>query len=433
MRVRVNIFSDCSSDLGIQGIRFDFELDDKDVTNTISKNAGNSNILLKERYCNFYFPIIFDLPHPDLCAFAALKIISPYVGYTFDMDRGVSNKMAEQIKKQYPSILEVKVDEKLQAYTAKKDGKSVVSFSGGVDSIAASVLMGNESPLIMTARTEHPNIGKYEQWNNPRAQIKTLTYMPYDFSKVLVYTDFPYLSVNTTDNYCIYPDSYAFTIPCVLLAEKLNIAHIITGDIMAAFIGNETIYNEGFTSLSSDFFTVLGINLDYPCNGISELVTTKIAKENGLLEISSACEYGDFMQPCMKCIKCFRKSIYKWALFDESLTDMQLKTFNDSPAIDKYANNDTRRGLDFMPSYKFCFEKIQYSFTGNIKKIYDRSMKYNEPVSWVDRRFKLAYKNRDPVIRNAISQLDKYAPEMLSYEESFFKRLNWKKIYNQVT
>lgn len=429
MKVNVKKFFDLSADMGIQGIRFDFELDDKDATNAISTNAGNNSIVLKKNYCNFYFPLNFDLPHPDLCAFSALKIISPYIGYRLEMDRGVSSKMAEHIKKQYPAIKEIKVDQKLKPYIAKKDGKSVISFSGGVDSVATSLLMGKESPLIMTARTYHPEVGKFEQWNNPRAQIKTLKYMPYDFSKILVFTDFPYLSVNTTDSYCVYPDSYAFTIPCILLAEELNIAHIITGDIMAAFTGNETIYNENFRSSGTVFFESLNINLDYPCNGISELITTKIVKDHNLLDISSACEYGDFMKPCMKCIKCFRKSIYKWALFDESLSDLEIQIFNSSPAIIKYANDNSRKGLYFMPSYKFCFQKIDYLFTGNIKKIYDRSMNYNEPVVWVDKKFGLVYKDRNPIISEAVVRLNSYATDMLSYEKLFFKKLNWKSIY----
>lgn len=335
--------------------------------------------------------------------------------------------MAEYIKKTYPKISTIKVDNTLLPFLDTNRKEVAISFSGGVDSVAAATLMGKKSILIMTARTEHPDIGEYESWNNPRAQIKTLKYMPYNYPKILVYTDFPYLCVNDGDNYCVYPDSYSFTIPSILLAEKLNIRHIITGDILAGFTGNETTYTSAFRNKGSDFFEAVGVNLDYPCNGVTELITTKIAKENGLLEISSACEYGDFMKPCMKCIKCFRKSIYKWALFDEALTEESLERFNNSPSIIKFANDNGRSGKYFLPSYRFCFEKIDYQFKDNIRKIYERSMSFKEPTTWVDKKNLHAYKNRDLILANAIADLNKYASDMLSVDYEFFKQLNWNK------
>ncbi|MGP5526668.1 DUF6395 domain-containing protein [Psychrobacter celer] len=430
MKVSVMSIDKVPTDLGIHGIRFYFELEEDDLAESVSTNAGSSKILLKERYCNFYLPLKISLPHPDLCAFAALKIISPYIGSSLKMDRAISKEMAEYIKGHYQNICNIDVDESLKPISHVTKDKAAISFSGGVDSVAAALLMGKEAPLIMTARTFHPEIGKFEQWNNPKAHIKTLQYMPYDFSKILVYTDFPYLSVNATGSFCVYPDSYAFTIPCVLLSEFLGIGNIITGDIMAAFTGNETIYNKRLTSAREEYlFKSIGINLDYPCNGVSEIITTKIVKDYGMLEMSSTCEYGDFMRPCMKCIKCFRKSIYKWALFDEALNEDQLKIFNESPAIIKFSEDESRKGLSLMPSYKFCFQIINYDFRGNLKKIYDRAMRYSEPVVWVDKKFGPAYISRNKILDEAIIKLNKYAPEMIEIESDIFKRLDWKVAY----
>ncbi|MCV5391080.1 hypothetical protein OFC62_40800, partial [Escherichia coli] len=82
------------------------------------------------------------------------------------------------------------------------------------------------------------------------------------------------------------PDTYAFTTPAILLSEQLGINDLITGDILAAFTGNESIYSPNLESRSKNFFASIGINLDYPCNGVSELITTKIAKSFGFLDIS---------------------------------------------------------------------------------------------------------------------------------------------------
>ncbi|EAC1961211.1 TPA: hypothetical protein OBP45_001611 [Escherichia coli] len=425
MKVNVTKITGFSTDLGISGLRFDFILDPDDVSESSGTNAGGGKIQLMSNYCHFYFPFDIKIPHPDLCAFAALKIISPYIGNTLTMDRGISNDFSEAIKKEYPKIKNINVDNDLQPVANLEKSGSAVSFSGGVDSIAAAALLGPETPLIMMARTFHPEIGEFEKWNNPRAQIKTLQYMPFNYKKILVYSDFTYLSTN--GKFCIYPDTYAFTTPAILLSEQLGINDLITGDILAAFTGNESIYSPNLESRSKNFFASIGINLDYPCNGVSELITTKIAKSFGFLDISSACEYGDFQKPCMKCIKCFRKSIYKWALFNEKLTDKEIDNFNNSPAIINFANGEERKNLYFMASFKYCFTNIDHVFTGSIEKIRLRAMKYNAPFSWVDKKYPDAYKNRKPIINKIIPILSNYTVDMQEWDIDAFKQLNWKK------
>ncbi|MEN0581154.1 DUF6395 domain-containing protein [Phytobacter palmae] len=425
MRVSVTKIKGFSSDLGISGLRFDFALDSDDLTESAGTNAGGGKIQLMSNYCHFYFPFDIEIPHPDLCAFAAIKIISPYIGSTLTMDKGISQDLASAIKKTYPKIQNINIDEGLRSAASVEKNSSAISFSGGVDSIAVAALLGEDSPLIMMARTLHPEVGAFESWNNPKAQIKTLQYMPYTYKKILVYSDFPYLSTN--GKFCLYPDSYAFTIPAVLLSGQLGISDLITGDILAAFTANESIYSSDLESRAKPFFSSIGINLDYPCNGVSELITTKIAKSYGFLEISSACEFGDFQKPCMKCLKCFRKSIYKWALFNEQLSEQEIERFNNSPAVINFANGDERKNLYFMASLKYCFTNIDYKFTGVVGKIRERSMKYNSPFTWVDKKVPDAYKNRSPVINKIIPKLSHFATDMQSWDVAAFKKLDWKK------
>ncbi|HBB7229636.1 TPA: hypothetical protein ISC51_004326, partial [Escherichia coli] len=79
MKVNVTKITGFSTDLGISGLRFDFILDPDDVSESSGTNAGGGKIQLMSNYCHFYFPFDIKIPHPDLCAFAALKIISPYI------------------------------------------------------------------------------------------------------------------------------------------------------------------------------------------------------------------------------------------------------------------------------------------------------------------------------------------------------------------
>ena len=129
----------------------------------------------------------------------------------------------------------------------------------------------------------------------------------------------------------------------------------------------------------------------------------------------------------MKCIKCFRKSIYKWALFNEKLTDKEIDNFNNSPAIINFANGEERKNLYFMASFKYCFTNIDHVFTGSIEKIRLRAMKYNAPFSWVDKKYPDAYKNRKPIINKIIPILSNYTVDMQEWDIDAFKQLNWKK------
>ena len=61
-------------------IKFNFELENDDVKESISYNAGRAKIFLESNFCSFDFPCDIIMPHPDLICMAALKIISPYIG-----------------------------------------------------------------------------------------------------------------------------------------------------------------------------------------------------------------------------------------------------------------------------------------------------------------------------------------------------------------
>ena len=350
-------------------IKFIFQLEDADRHESTSSNAGNHKILLGDTETSFFIPEEFDLPHPDLCAFAALKIISPYIGHRFEMDRPVSTSFASAIYKAYPSIKEIVVNPDLEARPMPKVEKPVVSFSGGADSVAASALLGPETPLILSARTWHPKIGVFEKWYNTDANVKALSEMPSIFKKIHTKTDFEFLSTN--GKYCIYPDSYAFTIPCVLLADHLSISHIVTGDIWVAFTGDETIFNPNLMPRHNYLFESIGLSLEPILNGVGEFGSLIINNYYNLSSVSTSCQYGGFQRPCMKCIKCFRKSMFSWALFGKPLTSEEIKRFNESPAIQKFAENSGRGGLAFGPSYKYAFEKIDFIFDGPIGLIKD--------------------------------------------------------------
>lgn len=385
MRVKV----ECNKSIDGTTVKFIFDLEETDRRESVSTNAGRAKIILGENEASFFIPEPIDLPHPDLCALAALKIISPYVGFRFEMDRPVSEKFAQAIKNAYPDIQEIIVDSNLQPRIAPIIERPVVSFSGGADSVAAAALLDAGTPLILSARTWHPNIGEFEKWYNTSANIETLNRMPSRFKKIAVKSDFEFLSTN--GNYCIYPDSYAFTIPCLLLADSLKTSHIVTGDIWVAFNGDETIFTKNLTSKHNTLFNAVGLSLEPIINGIGELGSLIICDHYNLLDIATTCQYGAFQKPCMKCIKCFRKTLYSWALFGKALSQSDIDKFNSAVPVQSFSKNNERKGLSLGPSYKYVFDKINHRFSGAIHDIQSRMVNIPIDTSFVNKIYTPAY------------------------------------------
>lgn len=415
-----------ASDLGKQVLQFSFHLDDDDkITSKTLNGGGTSEIKLGARRAHFHFPVEFKGPHPDLLAIAALKIISPYVGSRFVMDQPISEKTAIIIRLIYPWIKDVYFERHVTPRVTKKENP-VISFSGGADSVAVAMIMPEDTPLVMAARTYHPDIGKFEPWTKASAPIGTMKAMPNDERKFLVHTDFPYLSTN--GSYCIYPDTYAFTTPAIILADHLEVSHLVTGDIIAGLTGNETIFNPTlFPEKARGIFQGVSLDLECPCNGVSEIVTSKIIVESGMEKKSSSCEYGEFEKPCMECIKCLRKSLYVWALTGKELNQQQIDKFNKSKPIRNFVENTGRGGLSVMASFKWAFRKTGRHFDGLIGDIQNRAYSLDIPVSWAEKYYPPVYSRRPDFVMTTFEQLKRYCPPMTDMDMQDFSRLDWRK------
>lgn len=411
-------------------VQFNFELEKDDSRESLSTNAGGHGVKLSTNSARFYFPFKIDLPHPDLISLAALKIISPYVGSTLSCNIPMSEVMAEAIKKHYPRIQNITFDKLLKSRAVPEKEQPAVSFSGGADSVAAAALLDAGTPLILSARKWHPDIGEFEKWYSTESNVQTLERMPRKYTKVCVYSDFEFLSTN--GSYCIYPDTYAFTIPSVLLADHYQLTDIVTGDILAAFTGDETNFSKNLSPRGGGLFEAAGLSIEPIINGLGEIGSLRIAEHFNLLDISTTCQYGKFQQPCMKCIKCFRKSFYAWALFDYKLSDRDIDRFNSAPAVKSFSDNSTRKGISLGPSYKYTFLKILNKFDGPIDIIRRRMISLPIDPSFVEAIYYPAYstKRADFTIK-AFVAATKVMDLMNSYQIKQFMSLDYRKVIKQ--
>lgn len=238
-------------------------------------------------------------------------------------------------------------------------------------------------------------------------------------NKIVVETDSAYIS-SYYDTFQM-ADSLAFLIPTILLSEKYNIDRIYTGDILASFTRRfHSQINDDFIFYScKDIFESIGITIDYPLNGATELITLSITNSNSLLDESASCTLGKFKKPCFKCEKCIRKSIYKLAMFDKKISKKQYKSILNSKY---YLNMITNDKLDFQPILNYAINQLNEYDKKILHKLVDK-FQTNIPTDFAFKLNPLAYKNRVPEVMEAINKIsgdfDFYSDDDLDNYKSF--------------
>ncbi|AMX02666.1 DUF6395 domain-containing protein [Microbulbifer thermotolerans] len=407
---------------------FSVELEEGESKKAFSFNAGRQEMELQDTSCRFYFDFKPNFPHPDLLALGLLKIFSPFVHRKISFPYPISPAFNDAIKQHYGFFSDT-VDENLLPRKSSS-GRKAVSFSGGADSVAAASLMPDDTVLIQCCRVKHQNIPLRERWYKVDANKKTLENMPECYSKILVETDFEYLMWN--GSYCVYPDNYSFTIPCIFLADHFDIDFIATGDIHAGLTGNETMFNKKFEPNGKALYKAVGLELDSPVKSISEVGTTLINVKTGLHEITTTCAYGEFKKPCMKCIKCFRKYLISAAVGEVSLDEAVLSRFFQHPPVIKFLTNTSRQGIEWIPTLKYIFNKIKNK--NPIMRLLEEKVSiYPIDPGYVDKYYSPAVSGLSDVdVKKSVqSKIKNILPSMTDKEESEFQSLNTVKFFEE--
>lgn len=407
---------------------FRFVPEEDDKTEGTSYNAGKNKIMLLKSdekdgsvVASFDFPFSITLPHNDLCAMAALKIISPYIGSEFEMvGMPVSHTFANAVYEKYPNIKIINASS-LTAPRMIIGEKYAVSFSGGADSVAVADLMPYGTPLILSSRKYHDAVGEFEPWFSTDANIKTLQDMPDRFVKINVRSDFEFLSTN--GSYCIYPDNYSFTIPCILLADHLGLTGIYSGDILAAFTAEETrkVSFINFNKMKN-YYRSAGLDFDSPVKGVTEIGTEIINSFYGTSEITTTCQYGKYKQPCMKCIKCFRKTLIKAYINKHTPDDSILADFNKNVAVSGFLErNKDREPFPFGFTYNEILKKLDLSNYELLNKIKNKSA-CDMDTSFLNKVLVSAYYKNDMslTMQHCLNNLLKIFDVMTLEEEAYF-------------
>lgn len=272
--------------------------------------------------CYFSLPDGWSLDgtHSDLLAAAAMMIVEPFTGNTIRLPEPVSRELNEYFYNTFGKRLEP-VSDSLKPRRARM-GSSVpaLAFSGGVDSMAASILMPRETIHVFVDREDLNSHGRPTKYNKSAAlrAIDKMSSMGHKMVKVP--TDYEFVRSPTGFTWGV-----SSAAPIAILADFYNFDSIAFGMILESAYGIGDNNFQEHWGRWQDFFGAIGLNYNIPTAGLSEIMTTKIVLQSPeYTGLAQSCIRGLPGEPCLNCLKCFRKLLAETAIKGEDLDSLEL-------------------------------------------------------------------------------------------------------------
>ena len=291
-------------------ITFSFEREDADVSH-IEKQRFSMNSE------DVYFVVPEELGdvHPDLIGLATILLCNPFVSERLALPLPTSRLFFETVSSVISryEIIE-KIDEDLAPIELNVNGNPGLCFSGGADSAAAlSIMPGRTIPIFLN-RPMRRSVSHYDS-SAPLAICELLENS--GFNVQVIESNLEYIRSPTG-----FPTDLANAIPAILLSQHLGLDSIAFGTVLESGfgIGHEKFIDYGKGShfrFYSTIFSAVGIGLNLPILGISEVGTGRMGLSSPVASISQSCIRGKWKKPCKNCWKCFRKILLSNAISGE--------------------------------------------------------------------------------------------------------------------
>ncbi|MCC7460027.1 MAG: hypothetical protein IT286_01875, partial [Proteobacteria bacterium] len=335
-------------------------------------------------------------------------IIEPY-SKSITMPKGVSQQFHDAFKKNYGKEV-LPIDPNLKKREPKANSKPALTFSGGVDSTVAAILLPKDTVCMFVDRDS-------EKAAKPGLYNKSSAYHAIEGMKNLGHH---VLAIKTDFEFIRDPVGFAWgvssTVPVLLLADHFNLDSVALGMILesAYAIGNEN-YRE-FHYPWFGIFEAAGL----PCNlvtaGLSEVATTKLVM--ALPEYHSfaqSCIRGEPNRPCLKCLKCFRKLMLETALKQNNIENLNLDQQAQLPEVFKHINQTP---IHHENIYSFSLSNY-VGVHPFLKKFSSKVRAGKIPVTWMEKWYSPSKSLIIEKYRDYISeQIQKFIPAMNANEEN---------------
>jgi len=337
-------------------MRFAWEIDgttwrlrlglDPEDTLTATGQDGRVIELLTDR-CRIELPEPAGALHPDLRALAAWLVLQPWAKRRLWCDQPVSSGFAEALQVGWG----VQVGPVDPALAPREPGAVAgLSYSGGYDSIALSLMLPPETPHLFFRRVPHrrvPNRATRVRFDVAQRLVEEAGRRGRRVA--VVRTDLEYLTLP----FPMLPTWPAFAIGLSLLADRLGLGAIAFGTVLEArFLNNGRSFSAGGISPWARPFAVAGVPMLRPTAGMTEVQTLGLAAGSDLGDLARSCLLGTDQSPCLACAKCLRKELVLAAVRRGPLPAELLRRI---PATHRVA----RELLDGRPPYH-CQDMLEY-------------------------------------------------------------------------
>lgn len=365
--------------------------------------------------------------HPDVLALAMMAAIYPFIGSTIRLPLGVS-KSFHNIVKRVTQKQVLPINENLSPRKASAHAVPALTYSGGVDSTAAAILLPENTHLFYFDRMI-PSDGMRTLLNQEAAYYACDSMSAIGRTVHKIKTDMQYIRKPVGFN------SYlADAVPALLLADYYGfdtVGHGQTLDI-GYQVGHLGFKDCKETKVGNPWFRLLqAVDLTYtlPIIGLSEVTTTQIVSQSPFHEFTQACSRGKVKQPCMNCFKCFRKSLLEKVMMNHPLTDRYLDQLFSIKDVQNYFNAPPPIYFSNILAY------ITSHYNGHHQEMLSLKKKTRGDVLQIDWMNKWYSKSQEfiaPKYRNDIkNKILKYVDSMnaediqtmkQSFSEAYFKQ-----------
>lgn len=397
-----------------------------DVFNSVFKTTRK--VEMGSTRCEIHLPVDWTVEsiHPDAFALAIIAIIYPFSGSRIRLPKGVSKPFHNQVK-QLTNIEILPINEKLSLRKAPSNAVPALSFSGGIDSTVAALLLPENTHLFFIDRIS-PKGQSITLLNQEAAYhaCDSMAAMGRNVHKIK--TDMPYIrkpvgfSTFLTD-----------AVPALLLADYYGLDSTGHGQTLeigyqVGHLGFKDCKNNKVGNPWHKLLAAIDMPFTLPTIGLSEISTTRIINKSPFHTFAQPCSRGKGKKPCMNCYQCFRKSLLEKVMMNRPLDDKYL---------DKLFNiKEIKRVINTSPIY---FENVLAYITahyhGHHKEMLSLKKKTRGDILQVNWMNKYYYKSQEflaPKYRNYVKkEIYKYVEPMnaqdiktmkQSFSESYFSK-----------
>lgn len=367
-----------------QGFRYVLELDADDRTRSqrgFDLPRGDADVTLVGDEYRVELPPVFRGIHPDLHAIAIWLALRPFVGRRLVLPFAVSSRLADVMERHFGVALGP-VDAGLAPRVPPADARPCLLYSGGVDSMAVSLLLPDDTVHLHLDRIPHPASATWTSAIVDRVdQRRTLDAVAAHGRSVHVVRDDhehlfrPYPTWHT--NMAILPALY--------LADSLDLHVLDSGDILSGPGGEgwasrerrewrlveqirafppgselEDLAAQPGGAPVADIrrhLPVLGLLRGYSGAGLTEVATTRVVLQSALRGKAFSCFYPTVAGgSCMRCYKCFFKELLAYVFEDR---EAPAELFEHFLAYPHLVDALRQPYLDFHHAWYYLFQRLR--------------------------------------------------------------------------